>query len=90
MYGVTNDHICLWLVYKKYAKCVLQGSIIGMIEIIWYLENAMKGENEGWIWFTLEDSIEVEVKEIMYGVIEWIRDYGNTEIKHLIAYRRGI
>jgi len=30
----------------------------------------MKGENEGWIWFTLEDSIEVEVKEIMYGVIE--------------------
>jgi hypothetical protein len=30
----------------------------------------MKGENGGWICFTLEDSIEVEVKEIMYGVTE--------------------
>ena len=50
----------------------------------------MKGENEGWIWFTLEDSIEVDVKETMYDVIGCIQGYGNKAMKQWVAYRRGI
>jgi len=41
------------------------------------LEKGDEGRPRGRGRFTLEDSIELDVKEIMYGVIGWIQDYGN-------------
>jgi len=48
----------------------------------------MKLDYEGWGRFTLVDSIELGVKEIIYGVFERIEDYGNKAMKQWIAYRR--
>jgi uncharacterized protein (UPF0297 family) len=50
------------------------------------LENVVKGDQRGRRRFTLEDSIEVDVKEIMYDVIGCIQDYGNKAMKQWIAY----
>jgi uncharacterized protein (UPF0297 family) len=48
----------------------------------------MENTNEGR--FILEESIEMDVKEIMFGVTEKIQDYANQAIKQWIAYRRRI
>jgi hypothetical protein len=40
--------------------------------------------------FTLENSIEVDDKEIMCVDFDRIRDYGNKTMNQWIAYRRGI
>jgi hypothetical protein len=49
-----------------------------------------EGRTRGIGRFTLGYSIEVDVKEITCGVMEWIQDYGNKPMKQWIAYRRGI
>jgi len=50
------------------------------------MKNVMKGDHRGRSRFTLEESIEVDVKETMYDVIGCIQGYGNKAMKHWIAY----